>query len=216
MVKLVLTGATGLVGGEVLRAALAQTRVTEVVALGRRPTGLGDSKLREIEIADFLDLTAARDAVAGAGLCCHCLATYIHRVGRAAYRRITIDYLANLIAELERGAPEAALVTFTTEGTRQDGGSWVRTLNVKGEAERLVLEANLPRRYVLRPGYIHPTRPRARPIIYDWIMRPVFRLMPSLGIESADLGRVMLETGLEDDRPEAVIGNREIRFRARQ
>ncbi len=112
---------------------------------------------------------------------------------------------------LERVAPKAAFVTFTTEGARQDGRSWIRTLNVKGEAERLVLGSRLPRRYVFRPRYIYPSRPRARPVFYDLVMRPVFRLMPSIGIESADLARAMLETGMNDPRPEAMIENREIR-----
>ncbi len=211
MVKLVLTGATGLVGGEVLRQALAYPGVAQVISLGRHPAGVADPKLVEVQVTDFEELGSAEAHLAGAGLCCYCLAAYSYRTGRAEYRRITVDYLANLLSVLERVAPKAAFVTFTTEGARPDGRSWIRTLNVKGEAERLVLGSRLPRRYVFRPGYIYPSRPRARPVFYDLVMQPVFRLMPSIGIESADLARAMLETGMNDPRPEAVIENREIR-----
>ncbi|MDH3665864.1 MAG: hypothetical protein OEN23_02940 [Paracoccaceae bacterium] len=211
MAKVIVTGATGLVGGAVLARALSHPAVTQVVALGRRPAGIADPRLSDLVVDDFLNLAPVEGALEGAALCCHCLAAYIQRTSRAEYRRITIDYLAQFLSVLERVAPEAAFVTFTTEGTRQDGRSWIHTLNVKGEAERLVLGSRLPRRYVFRPGYIHPSQPRARPVFYDLAMKPVFRLMPAIGIESADLGRAMIETGLNDPRPQAVIENREIR-----
>lgn len=211
MTKLIVTGATGLVGGAVLAHGLAHPEITEVVTLGRNPVGIADPKLSDVDLDDFLNVERVADSLEGTTLCCHCLAAYIQRTGRAAYRRITVDYLAALLSVLERVAPRSAFATFTTGGTRQDEGSWIRTLNVKGEAERLVLGSRLPRRYVFRPGYIYPSQPRAHPLFYDRVMKPVYRIMPSIGIESADLGRVMVETGLHDPRSEAVIENREIR-----
>jgi len=209
--KLVVTGGTGLVGGEVLRQSLQRPEITRVVALGRRRAGLADPRLTELVVEDFLDLDPVAEHLRGVDLCCHCLAAYIHRVGRAAYQTITVGYLDSLIRALEAASPGAAFCMFTTEGSRQDGGSWVRTLNVKGEAEQRLLASRLPRKYILRPGYINPTQPRARPVFYDPLMKPMFRLFPSMGIESADLARVMIETGLSDTRPEAVIENRELR-----
>ena len=73
-----------------------------------------------------------------------------------------------------------------------------------------MLDAGFPRKYFFRPAYIHPTRPRAHPVFYDPLMKPVFRLFPSLGIESADLAWVMIQTGLSDPRPVAVLENREM------
>jgi uncharacterized protein YbjT (DUF2867 family) len=211
--KLVLTGATGLVGGAVLQVALHHPRITSVVSLGRRQTGVIHPKLTELMVEDFLGLAPVAAHLADADLCCHCLAAYIHRVGRAAYQTITVGYLDSLIGVLETASPAAAFCMFTTEGTRQDGKSWIWTMNVKGQAETCLLASRLPRKYIFRPGYIYPTRPRARPVFYDMLMKPVFRLFPAIGIESADLARVMIEVGLSDPRPEAVLGNREIRSR---
>jgi uncharacterized protein YbjT (DUF2867 family) len=42
-VKILLFGATGLAGSGVLRACLADPGVSEVRAIGRRPTGVRDS-----------------------------------------------------------------------------------------------------------------------------------------------------------------------------
>jgi uncharacterized protein YbjT (DUF2867 family) len=212
-VKLVITGGTGLVGGEVLRQSLRRPGVTSVVSLGRRRTGFSDAKLTELVVDDFLDLAPISEHLRDVNLCCHCLAAYSHRVGRSAYETITVDYLDSLIRALETASPNAAFCMFTTEGTRQDGGSWIRTLNVKGEAERHLLASRLPRKYIFRPGYINPTRPRARPVFYDMLMKPIFRLFPSLGIEAFDLAAAMIEVGLSDKRPQAVLENKDLPIR---
>jgi hypothetical protein len=73
------------------------------------------------------------------------------------------------------------------------------------------MQSALPRKFVFRPAYIHPTRPRQRKLFYDPFATPFFRLFPSQGIESEDLAQVMLETGLTDPRASAILGNREIR-----
>ena len=203
-------------GGEVLRYALDHPAITEVTELARRPTRVDHPKLTKVIVEDFLDLATILASLAGAALCCHCLAVYIHRTGRAAYRVATVDYLASLLRTLEAASPKATFCMFTTEGACPDGTSWIRTMNVKGEAERLALASRLPRRFVFRPGYIYPTRPRARPLIYDLAMRPIFRLFPAIGIEAAALARAMLETGLHDTRATATIENREIREIARR
>ncbi len=212
--KAVVTGGTGLVGGEVLRQCLDHPEISDVVSLGRKPSGLSDPKLTEVMAADFMDLSPVREHLRGVGLCFHCLAAYANRVGRSAYERITIGYLDALIQALEEVNPEATFCYFSAEGARRDGGSWLPALNVKGRAEKRVLEAEFPRRYFFRPAYICPSRPRAHPVFYDALMKPVFRLIPALGISSTALARVMIETGLHDPRPEAVLENREMRERA--
>jgi len=213
--RVIVTGGTGLVGGEALRAALAHAEVTEVLAIGRRPAGISHPKLEELVLGDFMEVGRHAERLAGAGLCLHCLAAYAFRTGRADYERITVGYLDALLRALEAASPEAALAMFTSEGTGGIKGRLAFSLAVKGRAERRLMQSPLPRKYVFRPGYIHPTRPRARPLFYDPVSAPVFRLFPSIGIESAELARVMLETGLTDPRPAAILINREIRAMAR-
>ncbi len=213
--QVVVTGATGLVGGEVLRAALADARVGRVLSIGRRPAGIAHPKLAELVLADFAEIGRHAGPLAGTGLCLHCLAAYAFRTSRTAYERITIGYLDALIRALEATSPAAALGLFTSEGTGTFRERLVPALAVKARAERLLMVSSLPRKYVFRPGYIHPTRPRGRRLFYDPIATPFYRLFPSSGIESADLARAMLETGLTDPRPAAILGNREIRALSR-
>lgn len=211
MTKLLLTGATGLVGGEVLDLALGDARVTGVLAIGRRATGRAHPKLSERVLADFAEVGALGAGLRGVGLTVHCLAAYNHRVGRTEYERITVGYLDALIRTLEAASPEAAFCLFSSGGAARSGRSPVAALNAKGRAEKRLMAAAFPRRYVFRPGYIRPGRPRPRPLFYDPLVAPIFRLFPWFGVDSADLARAMLETGLEDPRPAAVFENGDIR-----
>ena len=209
--KALVTGGTGLVGDEVLRQCLERPDITQVIAIGRRRTGLANPKLTEIMVEDFRDLSPINDDLRGVGICFHCLAAYRNRVGRDAYQQITIGYLDALIQALTAASPAATFCYFSAEGVRRDGKSWLPAFNDKGRAEQHILDAGFPRKFFFRPAYIHPTRPRAHPVFYDPLMTPVFRLFPSLGISSAALARAMIETGLHDPRPEAVLENREMR-----
>ena len=209
--KVLVTGGTGLVGNAALRQALEHPGTSRVVSLGRRRTKLDSPKLIEVVVKDFMDLAPVKRHLHGVGLCLYCLAAYSNRMDRAAYERITVGYLDALIRALQEASPRAAFCFFSAEGARRDGKSWLRAFNVKGQAEQRLLDAGFPRKYFFRPGYIHPTRPRAHKVFYDPLVTPLFRLFPSIGIESADLARVMIETGLNDPRPEAALENREMR-----
>ena len=209
--KVLVTGGTGLVGNAALRQALEHPGTSRVVSLGRRRTKLDSPKLIEVVVKDFMDLAPVKRHLHGVGLCLYCLAAYSNRMDRAAYERITVGYLDALIRALAAASPRATFCYFSAAGARRDGKSWLRAFNVKGQAENCLMEARFPRKYIFRPAYIHPTRPRVHPVFYDPIMKPIFRLFPAVGIESRDLARAMIETGLNDPRPEAVLENRELR-----
>lgn len=209
--KIIVTGATGLVGGEALRQSLEWPGVTQVVSLGRRKCGLVDSKLNDLVLENFLDFQPVAEHLRGADLCLYCLATYNYKVSRADYETITVDYLNAFISALSDESPNAAFSYFSAQGAQPNGRSWMHALNVKGRAETVVLNSDFPRRYVFRPGYIHPTRPREKPMLMDMLATPFFRLFPFIGIEAADLARVMIQTGLTSEATNAVLENSDMR-----
>ena len=55
--KVILTGATGMVGEGVLLACLAHEDVTEVLSVSRKTCGHTHAKLKELIAPDFLALT---------------------------------------------------------------------------------------------------------------------------------------------------------------
>src|SRR5436190_16753291 len=90
--RLVIVGATGMVGGYALRYALDHPAVGRVTAIGRRKLGFSHPKLAEVLHQDFADCSALAQALAGQDAAVFCLGTYTGAVSDAELRKITVDY----------------------------------------------------------------------------------------------------------------------------
>lgn len=213
--RVVLTGATGMVGGYALRALLAD-EVGEVTAIGRRSLGITHPKLREIIHADFSDYSALGQALAGQDAAVFCLGTYTGAVSDAELRRVTVNYTVAFARALRVGSPGATFSFLSGSGADQTGRSRMAFARYKGEAEAALLATGFPRVYLLRPAYIYPVEPRREPTIAYRAMRfiyPAFRLLfPHQVIRADDLARVMVDVALRgtDGRPGPILENRDI------
>jgi len=90
-VKVILFGATGMVGQGVLRECLLDSGIDEVLAVGRASTGRHGPKLREIVHKDLADLGQIEDEFVGFHACFFCLGVSSAGMKEAEYRRITYD-----------------------------------------------------------------------------------------------------------------------------
>jgi uncharacterized protein YbjT (DUF2867 family) len=157
-IELLVTGATGLVGGELLDLALAEARIGRVVSVGRRRTGVRHPRLEEV-IADLDGLADAE--VAGsvdAAVCC--IGTTMRRAGsREAFRAVDLGgALATGRLGQRLGAASFALVSSI--GADPDSRSFY--LRTKGEAERAVAELGFERTVILRPSLLAGERHEVR------------------------------------------------------
>jgi uncharacterized protein YbjT (DUF2867 family) len=80
--RLVIVGATGMVGGYALRYALDHPAVERVTAIGRRKLGISHSKLNEVVHRDFADCSALTEALSGQNAAIFCRYVYRFRIGR--------------------------------------------------------------------------------------------------------------------------------------
>jgi uncharacterized protein YbjT (DUF2867 family) len=214
-VKVVVFGATGMVGQGVLRESLLAPDVEEVVAVVRRPTGLHHAKLREVTLTDFGDLTPIRDDLAGADACFYCLGISSVGLDEAEYSVISYDYpmaAARVFAEV---SPQVTFVYVSGAGTDPDSRRmWSR---VKGRAEQDII-ALLPNGYAFRPGIIRPTHGvRSKTRLYNSIYTataPVLglfeRLAPKYVTSSDRLGQAMLHAA-RTGFPHRVVENADLR-----
>jgi len=108
MTRVLVTGATGMIGSLVIEACLARDVVTEVTSILRRPSGRTHAKLREIVHPDFTDFAAIEDNFTGQDVCFFCLGVYTGQVPTDQFRAITIDYTRAFAETLERANPAAA------------------------------------------------------------------------------------------------------------
>jgi len=195
--KVVVFGATGMVGQGALRESLLAPDVDEVLAVIRTPTGVSHPKLREVKLADFADLSPILDDLRGADACFYCLGISSVGLDEAAYTRISYDYpmaAARTFAELN---PQTTFVYVSGAGTNAQGRQmWAR---VKGRAEKDII-ALLPNGYAFRPGMIQPTHGvRSKTGWYNAIYTAVGPIVPLLEriapkyVTSTDkVGRAML------------------------
>ena len=90
--RLVIVGASGMVGGYALRFALQNSAVRSVTSIGRKNLGISHPKLTEVLHSDFADCSALAGVLTGQDAAVFCLGAYTGSVSDADMRRITVDY----------------------------------------------------------------------------------------------------------------------------
>jgi uncharacterized protein YbjT (DUF2867 family) len=152
--KVVIFGATGMVGQGTLRECLLAADVEHVVAVGRQPTRVRHEKLREVTPADFTDLTPIEPDLAGADACFYCLGISSVGVDEPTYTRVCHDFPVAAARAMAKINPQLTFVYVSGAGTNVHSRQmWAR---VKGRTEEEVM-ALLPNGYAFRPGFIQPT-----------------------------------------------------------
>lgn len=151
--KVIVFGASGMVGQGALRETLAAGDVDAVLSVGRTSTGVRHPKLREVIHRDFTDFTPIEADLAGYDACLWCLGVSAAGLDEAQYTRITHDYTVAAARTLAALNPELTFVYVSGAGTNPTGRAmWAR---VKGRTENAVLEL-FPNGYAVRPGLIQP------------------------------------------------------------
>ncbi len=143
--RLVIVGATGMVGGHALRYALDHPAVRVATAISRRPAGLTHPKLKEVLHHDFADCSALAGALSGQDAALFCLGAYTGAVPDAELRRITVDYVVEFARVLRASSPTAAFALLSGGGADPTGRSRMAFARYKGEAEKALAATGFPR-----------------------------------------------------------------------
>src|SRR5580658_2013993 len=218
--RLVIVGATGMVGGYALRCALDDPAVGRVTAIGRRPLGLSNPRLDEVLHRDFADCSALAGALSGQDAVVFCLGTYTGAVSDTELRTITVDYTVEFARVLRSSSPNATFAFLSGSGADPTGRSRMAFARYKGEAEKALLATGFPRVYMFRPAYIYPVEPRKEPNFGYRLLRsiyPAFRLLfPNQVIRADNLARVMVDVAVRGtgERESLIFENRDIRSMA--
>ena len=154
--KVVLFGATGMIGQGVLRECLLDPEVELVLAIGRRAAGARHPKLREIVHEDFSDFSRIESELSGFDACLFCLGVSSAGMSEQAYRRVTYDFTMAAAETLARRNPGMTFLYISgagTDGTERGRVMWAR---VKGATENALLRLPFKAAYMFRPAYIQP------------------------------------------------------------
>jgi uncharacterized protein YbjT (DUF2867 family) len=198
--KVILFGATGMVGQGVLRECLLDPEVEAVLAVGRGPSGKQSPKLAELVLSDLYDFTPVAEKLTGYDACFFCLGVTSVGATEADYRRVTRDIPAAAGRVLAERNPGMTFVLVTGRGSDATGTSKTMWARVKGEAENAILALPFKGKYVFRPGVIQPLHgitsrtPSYRVLyaLFSWVV-PILRwLAPESMTTTERMGRAML------------------------
>lgn len=221
MKNVVITGASGMVGGYALRYALEHPAVGRVTAIVRRPLGISHPKLVEVVHGNFSDCRALEPRLTEQDAAIFCLGAYTGAVSDAELRAVTVDYTITFVRALQRASPGAGFSFLSGMGADPTGKSGAAFARYKGEAEKALKAAGFPFLYIFRPAYIYPVEPRKEPNfgyrVLRWIY-PVFSaLFPNQVIPADALARAMVDLAVREssERCSVVFENRDIRALAK-
>jgi uncharacterized protein YbjT (DUF2867 family) len=214
--KVVIFGASGMVGQGALREALLDHGVERVIVVVRRSLGVTDPKLEEIVLPDPGQLDPVADRLRGLDACFFPLGTSSVGKSEAEFTRVTYDLtlaIAETLARLNPGTMTFVYVSgANTDSTEQGPRMWAR---VKGRTENALLRLPFKGAYMLRPGAIQPRHGiHSRTPLYRalyvllWPLVPLF-VATGWATTTDRVGRAMLRLAREG-YPSHILGTREI------
>jgi len=214
VVKVLLFGASGMVGQGALRECLVDAEVEGVLSVVRAPTGRSDPKLRELVRDDFHDLGAEVD---GYDACLFCAGVSSAGMKEADYHRVTYDLTLDVARALAARNPQMTFIYVSgagTDATEKGSSMWAR---VKGKTENALLALPFKAAYMFRPAFIQPrhgVRSRTRWYrIFYLVTAPLFPLLRWVArrwVTTSDrVGRAMLRVA-RDGAPRRILENAEI------
>jgi uncharacterized protein YbjT (DUF2867 family) len=192
--KVILTGATGMVGEGVLLECLENPAVESVLSVSRRPSGRSHPKLKELSVPDFRDLSAVESELSGYDACFYCAGISSVGMSEADYTVVTYDTplaFATTLARLNPGMTFVHVSGAHTDSSEQGKVMWAR---VKGKAENALMRLPFKGVYNFRPSLMKPTPGQKRVKGGYWLIKilyPVFNLIFP-GMTLADVARAMM------------------------
>ena len=215
--RVVLFGATGMVGAGVLMECLIDARVKSVLSISRTPTGLKHPKLRELVRSDFTQFADIKAELSGLNACFFCLGISSAGMTEAAYHHITYDLTIAAAEALASVSPGIVFVFVTGLGTDSTERGRVMWARVKGKAENALLRMNGIDAYMFRPGFIQPMKGiRSKTGLYRAfyaIMGPLYpilrRVFPSHITNTERVGHAMIAVAA-NGYPKRILDTRDI------
>lgn len=154
--KVILFGATGMVGRGVLRECLLDQRVDAVLSIGRSATGQSHPKLSEWVQKYLFDYSGNETRLKGYDACFFCLGVSSAGMQEADYSHITYDLTLAAATALARLDPGMTFIYVSGTGTDSSEQGRIMWARVKGKTENALLKLPFKAAYMFRPGVIRP------------------------------------------------------------
>jgi len=204
--RVIITGATGLIGAEVVRDAMADEAISEIILLVRSQPGLQHPKISVVLHKDFTAYIEVKEYFIKADAVIWCLGISQTQVTKKQYEVITYDYVKACADFCLHCNSSIRFVFVSGDGADRTEKSSTIFKRLKGKAENFLLQCGLQKIIIARPGAVRPRHknPKA-PFLYK-LAYPLFPLIalfsPAKVIWSDVLGKALLhlaKEGYEND-----------------
>lgn len=154
--KVIITGATGMVGKGVLLECLQNNTISEILVINRASLHIKHPKLKEIIHTNFLDFSPIKEQLKGFNACFHCMGVSSMGISEENYYNLTYTATKNLAEILLENNPEMVFIYVSGQGTDSSEKGKINWANVKGKTENLLFKIGFKDSYAFRPGAIIP------------------------------------------------------------
>jgi hypothetical protein len=218
--RVIITGATGIVGGGVLFECLEHPAIAQVLMVNRRPyrDRAEHPKLKECVVPDFLDLEGFATQLAGYDACFYCAGVSSTGMSEAEYSHITYDVTTHFALKLASLNPQMIFDYVSGSLTDSSENGRVMWARVKGNTENALMRSPFKKVYNFRPGFMKPT-PGQRNIktfykAIGWLYPLLLVLFPNHVSTMREVGLAMINSVLKG-YPKQVLEIRDINSLAR-
>lgn len=200
--KVILTGATGMVGEGVLLECLTRPDIEKVLVVGRRSCGITHPKLEEVLCDDFMDLSPIAEKFKGYDAFFFCAGVTSIGKNEEEYSCLTYDMTNHFAETFIKQNPNSKLTFcyvsgYGTDSTEHGKSMWAR---VKGGTENTLLKMFPGSAYMFRPGYMKPVNGQKNVLkfYFGWqLIYPVMKfLMPKFTCSLEQVGKAMINCAL--------------------
>jgi uncharacterized protein YbjT (DUF2867 family) len=198
--KIILFGASGMIGQGVLRECLLDPQIESILAIVRSEIGQQHDKLRTLVHNDFFDFSSIKSELSGYDACFFCLGVSSAGMKEEDYKRVTYDITlttARILAELNPKMTFIYVSGAGTDSTEQDRSMWART---KGKTENALLRLPFKAAYMFRPAFIQPlhgivSKTTLYRVFYAVLGRfyPLLKFYPKYVTTTEQVGRAMIK-----------------------
>jgi len=215
--RVIIFGATGMVGQGVLRECLADPQVESILIVGRSSSGVENPNVREIVQPDLFDYSSLDSELTGFDACFFCLGISAAGMSEEAYRRISLDLTLAAAGTLSTLNPEMTFIYVSGTGTDSTEKGRIMWARVKGKTENELLKLPFKAAFMFRPAYIQPlngieSRTKAYRVLYGLVgpLFPVFQaLFPRYVTTTERVGLAMIRVARQG-YPQPILENDDI------
>ena len=210
--KVILFGATGMVGQCVLTECLKSSIIKEILVVGRKSCGIESEKIKEIIHNDFMDYSEIESQFQGYDACFYCLGVSSVGMSKDQYYDITVNYTAAIAEVLGNLTPAISFGFISGAGTDETEKSRTNWARVKGKAENLLRQYPFKSLSLHRPAYIKALKgikvSYATAKYFDWLIYPLVKtLWPKYVITSEEMGQAMINSMFQKEKVRILENN---------